>query len=162
MATCPSCGGTGGSYGGYQPCYSCGGSGHGGFTDVRCMACGGSGRSSSRDWNTCFRCYGSGSVADPPRPAQPRPNKPSKPAGKSAGKKGKAASKDDWTGANTGFFIIAYIVSLGYLVSDQGMKDWPPFALALIPAFLVGRFWKQLAVLAIAGILIAAFLRGGG
>ncbi|GBF26540.1 hypothetical protein MnTg02_01581 [bacterium MnTg02] len=59
---------------------------------------------------------------------------------------------------NTLILVVAYFVTLAFLVGERGMEGWGPYAIAAIPAFIVGRFWKAILGLAMVGLIIAAFL----
>lgn len=161
MAICPYCNGAGGSHGSYQPCYTCGGRGTRGHDYVACSSCGGSGQGTQRNWDTCWNCHGSGQVADPKPKARPAPAKKAvskKPAARKSGKpKGAAAAQEPWTGWNTTFFIIGYLISLGILNEQSGLEGWGLFLLPIIPGAIAGRYWKQILVLAVIGLGLYLF-----
>ncbi len=114
-----------------------------------CMACGGSG-TGARDTITCWNCHGAGTVPDPSpargsAPAKKRGAKPAK-----ARQQAAAHSKaKQWTAGNYVFFGITYLLSLGYLSDNSELEGWPLYLVPLIPAAIVGSYWKQLFVIAL-------------
>lgn len=156
MATCTQCGGAGGWNGAYQSCYRCGGSGHGGHTDTPCMACGGSGQSSQQDWEQCYICHGSGTVADPKPAAAPRSGKAQRnTAGKRAPASKQKSSSEERGILDVIVFIGTFVFALGWLDNNSELEGLALWIVAAIPAAIMTAIWKALLWLAI--IVVAGF-----
>ncbi len=160
MAVCTQCGGAGGWNGAYQSCYRCGGSGHGGHTDTPCMSCGGSGQSSQQDWDQCYICHGSGTVADP----KPATTRQSATRSKASAKKGQPARKSKPDKASSDergildviVFAVTFFFALGWLGNNTEIEGLALWIVAAIPAAMVTAIWKTLLWLIV--IIVAGFV----
>ena len=169
MATCLTCSGRGGRDGDFESCYRCGGSGHGSDTRIACASCHGSGRGTTRRWETCWHCHGSGTVPDPPQQKAAAPksrqqseSKPQRQATKgraSAQPSGQKSSKANapWTRWNTLFFVLGTRTAFGYLKQHTDMEGGLLLLVACVPGAIIGRFWKPLLGLGVAGTAVYLF-----
>jgi hypothetical protein len=62
----------------------------------------------------------------------------------------------NWTQTSTGMFVLAYLVSVWFLSKEAKLEGWAPFGLALIPAAIIGAYWRQGLVLV--GICLVIYL----